>query len=711
MAQDLEIVIKAVNQSKAQIDEVTRGLDGVKSSMDKVKASSESQATSVFKGAAMYDVLRQSLDAVVGFFKESITSSLEADRIMTQVATNVKNAGFSYSELSPKIEEASKRAKQLGFDDEDSAQSLSKLLLVTKDFSQAQALNNLAMDLARNKNIDLDSATKMVTLATQGNVKELKLLGINLSENASTAENMISMQNQLADSATNYSNTTGGHLKTMEIAWDDLKKKIGNEMMPEMEKMFSLILENQSTIEALANGLIFLGKSVAYVAKGFVDFGKIFATGISSVAEKATSDLSTVTWALNKIGLASDDAVKKNDALAQSWKDTTKELVADTMGDNEPTLVKATKQSTTALKDLRDTSSKSLAAIKNAADDLLKLKDSVASAKQGYKDFNASVNETLTGLEDSHRSTMETLSNDIKKVKASMQDLSSTYQKSVADINNSFNSVRVSDDKSMAEKIVANEDKIAELQKEKAAGVTADRLAILQKELDGRMLAETQNADFIAQFATQIADVKRFNGLSELQQEIENYNQKRALAQQDLNEKLSNLAIEYNAKQNALKQELADIKQKQKDEDAIYADRKVFILSEQAKALEVNKAFAAANLKVTAAQVKSEIDYYNQLASAIKASRSGGQSSFSNIKDSVNSITVSIPKLASGGIVDRPTLAMIGEAGPEAVVPLGKGGGFGGVTVIINGGNFLSEDVATDIGDLIFKKLKLSNQL
>lgn len=36
-----------------------------------------------------------------------------------------------------------------------------------------------------------------------------------------------------------------------------------------------------------------------------------------------------------------------------------------------------------------------------------------------------------------------------------------------------------------------------------------------------------------------------------------------------------------------------------------------------------------------------------------------------------------IPLLAKGGIVDRPTLAMIGEAGPEAVVPLGRGGGMG----------------------------------
>lgn len=36
-----------------------------------------------------------------------------------------------------------------------------------------------------------------------------------------------------------------------------------------------------------------------------------------------------------------------------------------------------------------------------------------------------------------------------------------------------------------------------------------------------------------------------------------------------------------------------------------------------------------------------------------------------------------IPRLAEGGIVTRPTFALIGEAGPEAVVPLGRGGGGG----------------------------------
>jgi hypothetical protein len=46
-----------------------------------------------------------------------------------------------------------------------------------------------------------------------------------------------------------------------------------------------------------------------------------------------------------------------------------------------------------------------------------------------------------------------------------------------------------------------------------------------------------------------------------------------------------------------------------------------------------------------------------------------------------------IPMLAAGGIVTSPTLAMIGEKGPEAVIPLSgpnAGGGMGGNTININ---------------------------
>lgn len=46
-----------------------------------------------------------------------------------------------------------------------------------------------------------------------------------------------------------------------------------------------------------------------------------------------------------------------------------------------------------------------------------------------------------------------------------------------------------------------------------------------------------------------------------------------------------------------------------------------------------------------------------------------------------------IPAMADGGMVTGPTLALIGEAGPEAVVPLDRMGGMGNVTINVNGGD------------------------
>lgn len=50
---------------------------------------------------------------------------------------------------------------------------------------------------------------------------------------------------------------------------------------------------------------------------------------------------------------------------------------------------------------------------------------------------------------------------------------------------------------------------------------------------------------------------------------------------------------------------------------------------------------------------------------------------------------LAVPAMAQGGIVTSPTLALIGEAGPEAVVPLSKMGqmGGGGVTINVHGGD------------------------
>jgi hypothetical protein len=52
-----------------------------------------------------------------------------------------------------------------------------------------------------------------------------------------------------------------------------------------------------------------------------------------------------------------------------------------------------------------------------------------------------------------------------------------------------------------------------------------------------------------------------------------------------------------------------------------------------------------------------------------------------------------IPRLADGGIVSSPTLALIGESGPEIVMPLDKMNTGGGVTINVTGGLSTSAEI------------------
>ena len=67
--------------------------------------------------------------------------------------------------------------------------------------------------------------------------------------------------------------------------------------------------------------------------------------------------------------------------------------------------------------------------------------------------------------------------------------------------------------------------------------------------------------------------------------------------------------------------------------------------------------------------------------------------------------------MATGGIVTSPTMALIGEAGPEAVIPLNKAGGLG-MNITVNAGLVSTPDqVGQDIIAAIQKAQRRSGQV
>ena len=106
------------------------------------------------------------------------------------------------------------------------------------------------------------------------------------------------------------------------------------------------------------------------------------------------------------------------------------------------------------------------------------------------------------------------------------------------------------------------------------------------------------------------------------------------------------------------------------------------------------------------------IDKVNSMISAINSASAAAAGLFGGSGKSV--ALPNIPKFADGGVVTGPTVGLIGEAGPEAVIPLSKMGNMGGTTVIINNPEFRSrddEDRLKRMLDQYFRPMMMNNKI
>lgn len=165
-----------------------------------------------------------------------------------------------------------------------------------------------------------------------------------------------------------------------------------------------------------------------------------------------------------------------------------------------------------------------------------------------------------------------------------------------------------------------------------------------------------------------------------------------------LQSKLDNLAIE----RSAVEIQIADLTAKREISERFITDLLRKNLIERTKDLQ--DTFVLQNKLVDDATSKWE--------------RLGGAISNALLTiSSARPLGVSVPAFAGvpmqeGGIVTKPTLALIGERGREAVIPLDRGGGvMGAVNVTITGNTIFTDDVerlAKQVGDAIIRRLNLN---
>lgn len=212
----------------------------------------------------------------------------------------------------------------------------------------------------------------------------------------------------------------------------------------------------------------------------------------------------------------------------------------------------------------------------------------------------------------------------------------------------------------LAELYVSQEEKVERIRQELAAETDAAKRGQLEDQLKREQSALESRRHLEESVQNEISDIRNLHAMTDFEQEMTLLQRRFAQEQVLLSEKRQAINQELSEKQK-LRDALLELEKKQADDAIKESDRKT-----NAVINNINK----------------EIDANNRLAEA----RSRANSTPLSTLNYTPAFMTPRP-MADGGIVTRPTFAMIGEDGPEAVIPLKGNRGVGGVTIINNFNN------------------------
>lgn len=167
---------------------------------------------------------------------------------------------------------------ELGFTDDDIRDSFQ--FLATATGSSAEAMNRMgaAQDLARGAGIPLAQATKMLGKLNEENIQVFKKLGITLDDTASETDALAAVQAKFGGQAATYAQSSAGQFEVMQIKISEAKESIGYALLPVMAQLTDLLsVTLVPAIQLMADGLNLAGEAVAFVQSHIDVVGPILA--------------------------------------------------------------------------------------------------------------------------------------------------------------------------------------------------------------------------------------------------------------------------------------------------------------------------------------------------------------------------------------------------------------------------------------------------
>lgn len=243
-----------------------KGLQNIK----KAESAFDSLSRTVTRFAGAYTVER--------LVQSSIKAFAEQEKVLAGYSNALKNLGVNYQDIAPVIDKTTQKFIDLGFQDNQTIEGLTKLTTALGNPAKALDALSIAADLARYKNMNIAETSTLVAKAVAGNSRAFADLGLKIDKTLTPMnafDKLLTQAKQKAGGAAEaYAKTLAGSLDVAAAKAENASEKLGKSLAPSVQKLadaaikylvpvFGVLADNITPLLALAGAL----STVAFAMK------------------------------------------------------------------------------------------------------------------------------------------------------------------------------------------------------------------------------------------------------------------------------------------------------------------------------------------------------------------------------------------------------------------------------------------------------------
>jgi hypothetical protein len=242
----IKVIVDSSGVAKG-VSVATQGLDQIQARTSKLMTAFASLKTTMFAvfGA---NILTSAVFAVGRELQGMRQETIDLQQTTIRLNQALSGIGVTEEKTQKQVLATADAYYQLGFQGSETISAMGTLVTATGDVTQATKLMAMSADLARYRNMDMETSAKILARGTQGSARAFKELGITLDttipKNEAIAKAFDELNKKIGGQATAYTKSFAGQMDVLKERMDNLFQAIASKVLPILASFVGYLTTN-----------------------------------------------------------------------------------------------------------------------------------------------------------------------------------------------------------------------------------------------------------------------------------------------------------------------------------------------------------------------------------------------------------------------------------------------------------------------------------